>query len=59
MQNRTPIERILGLTNMQEWVAQLLVWLLVGYFFMETGSAKLHNLDAFVQRFVDWGIPYP
>jgi putative oxidoreductase len=59
MQIRTQIERILGLINTQEWVAQLLVRLFVGYFFMETGWGKLHNLDAFAQRFVGWGIPYP
>jgi putative oxidoreductase len=53
------IERILGLINRQEWIAQLLVRLFVGYFFMETGWGKLHNLDAFAQRFVGWGIPYP
>ena len=59
MQIRTQIERILGLINTQEWVAQLLVRLFVGYFFLETGWGKLHNLDAFEQRFVGWGIPYP
>src|SRR5260370_17728270 len=59
MQIRKQIEGILGLINTQEWVAQLLVRLFVGYFFMETGWGKLHNLDAFAQRFVGWGIPYP
>jgi putative oxidoreductase len=33
--------------------------LFVGYFFMETGWAKIHNLDAFTTRFAQWGIPYP
>src|SRR5260370_10130119 len=59
MQIRKQIEGILGLINTQEWVAQLLVRLFVGYFFMETGWGKLHNLDAFAQRFVGWGIPSP
>src|SRR5258708_25724875 len=59
MQIRKQIEPILALINAQEWVAQLLVRLFVGYFFMETGWGKLHNLDAFAQRFVGWGIPYP
>jgi putative oxidoreductase len=59
MQIRTPIEGILGLINRQEWIAQLLVRLFVGCFFMETGWGKLHNLDGFAQRFVGWGIPYP
>jgi len=59
MQIRKQIEGILGLINTQEWVAQLLVRLFVGYFFMETGWGKLHNLEAFAQRFVGWCIPYP
>jgi putative oxidoreductase len=48
-----------GLLNRQEWVAQLLVRLFVGYFFVETGWGKLHNLDGFAQRFAGWGIPHP
>src|SRR6201987_1823762 len=59
MQIRKHIEQILHLLDQQEWVAQLLVRLFVGYFFMETGWAKLHNLDGFAQRFAGWGIPYP
>ena len=59
MQIRTQFVRILGLINAQEWVAQLLVRFFVGYFFVETGWGKLHNLDGFAQRFVGWGIPYP
>lgn len=30
-----------------------------GYFWLETGLAKVHNLDGFTARFVDWGIPFP
>ena len=41
------------------WVPALLMRLFVGYFFMETGWAKIHNLDAFATRFAQWGIPYP
>lgn len=41
------------------WLPPLLLRLFVGYFFFETGWAKLHNLDAFTQRFQEWGIPYP
>jgi putative oxidoreductase len=59
MQIRKQIEQILVLVDRQEWVAQLLVRLFVGYFFMETGWGKLHNLDGFAQRFAGWGIPYP
>jgi putative oxidoreductase len=56
---RRRIEAILSLLNRQQWVAQLLIRLFVGYFFMETGWGKLHNLDGFAQRFAGWGIPYP
>src|ERR1700739_4551076 len=59
MQIRKHIEHILRLTDQQEWVAQLLVRLFVGYFFMETGWGKLHNLDEFARRFAGWGIPWP
>src|SRR5258708_16240483 len=40
-------------------IPALLMRLFVGYFFMETGWAKIHNLDAFTTRFEGWGIPYP
>jgi putative oxidoreductase len=59
MRIRKHIEELLGLVNRQEWIAQLLVRLFVGYFFVETGWGKLHNLDGFAQRFAGWGIPYP
>jgi putative oxidoreductase len=59
MQVRKRIEELLGLLNGQEWIAQLLARLFVGYFFVETGWGKLHNLDGFAQRFAGWGIPYP
>lgn len=42
-----------------DWVGPLLVRLLFGYFWWETGWAKLHNLEFFTSRFVDWGIPFP
>jgi putative oxidoreductase len=41
------------------WLGPLVVRLFFGYFWMETGWAKLHNLDGFTARFVDWGIPMP
>jgi uncharacterized membrane protein YphA (DoxX/SURF4 family) len=41
------------------WIPALLMRLFVGYFFMETGWAKIHNLDTFAMRFAQWGIPYP
>ena len=42
-----------------QWLAALLVRIFVGYFFFETGWGKLHNLDAFTTRFMQWGIPHP
>src|ERR1700756_3551831 len=53
------IEEVLHLLDEQEWIVQLLVRLFVGYFFMETGWGKLHNLDGFARRFAGWGIPWP
>jgi putative oxidoreductase len=41
------------------WIPALLTRLFVGYFFMETGWAKIHNLDSFTMRFAEWGIPHP
>ena len=59
MRIRKQIEEVLTLLGRSEWVVKLLVRLFVGYFFMETGWGKLHNLDGFAQRFAGWGIPYP
>jgi putative oxidoreductase len=40
------------------WFGPLLVRLVFGYFWAETGWAKLHNLEFFTARFVEWGIPF-
>ena len=37
----------------------LVLRLVFGYFWFETGLAKVQNLDGFTARFVDWGIPFP
>jgi putative oxidoreductase len=42
-----------------EWTGPLLLRLVFGYFWLETGWAKLHNLEFFGGRFVEWGIPFP
>jgi len=42
-----------------QWLGPLVVRVVFGYFWLETGIAKVHNLDGFTQRFVGWGIPYP
>jgi putative oxidoreductase len=41
------------------WLGPLVVRLVFGYFWLETGIAKVHNLEGFTQRFVGWGIPHP
>lgn len=41
------------------WIPALLTRLFVGYFFLETGWGKIHNLASFTMRFQQWGIPYP
>ncbi len=53
------IEPVLSRLKDAEWVPQLLVRLFVGYFFLETGWGKVHNLDAMAERFEGWGIPAP
>jgi putative oxidoreductase len=50
---------IVGMLDSLRWVPPLLVRLFVGYFFFETGWAKLHDLPAFAARFKEWGIPFP
>src|SRR6266849_1359508 len=56
---RRRIEEAIHLLKGQEWIVQVLVRLFVGYFFMETGWGKLHNLEGFADRFAGWGIPWP
>ena len=53
------VEFGLRLTYRLRWLAPLLMRLFLGYFFLETGWGKIHNLDAFTQRFIGWGIPHP
>lgn len=50
---------LLRLAASLDWLAPLLMRLYFGYFWWETGWAKLHNLDGFTERFVSWGIPFP
>jgi len=50
---------LLRLASALDWLAPLAIRLLFGYFWLETGWAKLHNLDGFTERFTGWGIPYP
>lgn len=57
--HQTLPERALRVTVRLDWLAPLLIRLVFGYFWLETGWAKLHNLDGFAARFVSWGIPFP
>jgi putative oxidoreductase len=42
-----------------QWIPIVLVRLFIGYFFFETGWAKIGNLDGMAERFTGWGIPFP
>ncbi|MGO9062257.1 MAG: DoxX family protein [Candidatus Binataceae bacterium] len=53
------VSGLFGRLRDSSWIPALLTRLFVGYFFMETGWAKIHNLDSFAMRFAEWGIPYP
>jgi len=53
------IDEALDRLTRAQWVPQLLVRLFVGYFFLESGWGKIHNLDSFTARFAEWGIPAP
>jgi putative oxidoreductase len=53
------VEFGLSLAYRLRWLAPLLMRQFLGYFFLETGWGKIHNLDTFTQRFAGWGIPHP
>lgn len=42
-----------------QWLGVAVMRLGFGYFWFETGLAKLQHLDGFTQRFFVWGIPAP
>ena len=52
-------EELLDLSQRLDWLAPLVVRLFFGYFWLETGWAKLEGLDDFTQRFMEWGVPLP
>ena len=54
-----PLRRLRDAIARHAWLGPLLLRLVFGYFLLETGWAKLHNLEFFSQRFVEWGIPFP
>ena len=50
---------VLAFTQRFDWLAPLLLRLVFGYFWAETGWAKLVNHAGFAERFANWGIPFP
>jgi putative oxidoreductase len=52
-------ERIRAGLERATWLPPILVRLFVGTFFFESGLGKVRNLGAFVERFQEWGIPFP
>lgn len=51
-------QSILNFLARIQWLGPLVMRLFFGYFWAETGWAKLNNLDGATARFVEWGIPY-
>ena len=51
-------QNVLNFLARIQWLAPLVVRVFFGYFWAETGWAKLNNLDGATARFVDWGIPH-
>lgn len=41
------------------WAGPLVARIIVGYVFMLTGLSKLNNLPSMIERFANWGIPFP
>lgn len=55
----TTASRLLGILHAGRWLGPLVIRLVFGYFWLETGISKVQNLDGFTQRFIGWGIPHP
>jgi len=55
----TTASRLLGILHAGRWLGPLVIRLVFGYFWLETGIGKVQNLDGFTQRFIGWGIPHP
>lgn len=51
--------RLLGILHAGRWLGPLVIRVVFGYFWLETGIGKVQNLDGFTQRFIGWGIPHP
>lgn len=42
-----------------QWSGPLIARLVVGEIFITAGLGKLQNLDAMIENFTSWGIPFP
>jgi putative oxidoreductase len=51
--------RVLAFLHGVRWLGPLVMRVVFGYFWLETGIAKVQNIAGFTQRFVGWGIPFP
>ncbi|MFO1435729.1 MAG: DoxX family protein [Gammaproteobacteria bacterium] len=52
-------DRLLALLDSYSWLGPLMLRIFFGYFWFETGLAKLQNHAAFAERFMGWGVPFP
>lgn len=48
-----------GIAHSCAWSGPLAMRLVFGFFWLETGWAKLQNFGGSVERFTGWGIPFP
>ncbi|XRD74786.1 DoxX family protein [Dyella marensis] len=51
--------RLLDLLHAGRWLGPLVMRLGFGYFWLETGIAKVQHVDGFAERFASWNIPFP
>jgi putative oxidoreductase len=54
-----PASRVLDALHASRWLGPLVMRLGFGYFWLETGLAKVQHLEGFAERFAGWGIPFP
>lgn len=55
----TRASRLLDVLYAARWTGPLVLRLVFGYFWLETGIGKVQHLDGFTQRFIGWHIPFP
>lgn len=51
--------RLLDALHAGSWLGPLVMRVVFGYFWLETGLAKVQHVDGFAERFAGWGIPFP